>query len=142
MYNYTLYVQIIYTICVFCYIICTRWMLQLSFNLFLRLRPGYLYQILTFREPGLMYLSVQLLRKFCGELQRFAETVSFPCKMTTSIAETCVRARAAQKNVRILAGEIPLTYYLRTHQLLLYWFMVYLNILLQFANPSIRHVAT
>ena len=68
-------------------------------------------QAREFREPGFCYFSAQCLWKFCGELRRFADTATFPCKMTQKycgdLRRRRIHARTAQENAEILARETP-----------------------------------
>ena len=46
-----------------------------------------------FCKPGLRHVSARLLRKFCGESRRFAETVMFPCRTTSKYCGDLWRQR-------------------------------------------------
>ena len=50
-------------------------------------------------EPGLLCLSAQCLWQFCGELRRFAETVTIPGKMTE---KTKMRKENKKEKIKVL----------------------------------------
>ena len=58
-------------------------------------------------------MSAHVLWKFCRDL-RFVETAYFPCKRADKyngdLQRRRIRTRTAQKNIKILAGEIPYVY--------------------------------
>ena len=60
-----------------------------------------------FSEPGFRYFSAQFLWKFCGESRRPSFSAVKCPKYRGDLRRRGIHAKTAQKNVEILAREIP-----------------------------------